>query len=218
MATRSQSRPNAFPTYHEEKVLLNEGYSLIAGLDEVGRGPLAGPVVAGLAILPHNPKGRWLRLIRDSKQLSSAARENALAHLQDAGTILRTGICSSEEVDAIGIAPATRLAMCRALDDLLDAPQYLLLDAFPLPDVPIPQKPIIKGDEKCLSIAAASIVAKVTRDSIMAQEEVSHPGYGFSRHKGYGTREHLQNIERLGPCPIHRFTFAPIKTLYSRAT
>ena len=207
---KRRSRPQA-PTYDEERFLLDQGYSLVVGMDEVGRGPLAGPVVAGLAILPSDPKGEWVDLIRDSKQLTPAQRERADAELHKQASALEVGVCSPHEVDELGIVGATQLAMRRALDSVALLPQYLLLDAFPLPDVDIPQKAIIKGDAKCLSIAAASIVAKVARDRLMCLEEEAHPGYGFARHKGYGTREHIRNLQLLGPCPIHRRSFAPVK-------
>jgi len=208
---RQSDSNRRLPTYREEAALLSRGYSLVAGLDEAGRGPLAGPVLAGVAILPPNPRGEWTKLVRDSKQMTPAQRENAYQHLQEACVALEVGICGPEEIDALGIVPATRLAMKRALDSLALLPQYLLLDAITLPRVPVAQKSIIRGDASCLSIAAASIVAKVTRDRIMRDADLAYPGYGFASHKGYGTREHLDNIERLGPCPIHRFSFAPIK-------
>lgn len=199
------------PTYNEEASLLAQGYSLVAGLDEVGRGPLAGPVVAGVAILAPNPRGKWLRLIRDSKQLSALQREVALEHLRKHALALEVGVCSSTEVDRLGIAPATRLAMSRALEALHMSPQFLLLDAFPLPEVALPQKAIVRGDSLCYSIAAASIVAKVTRDRMMTQADQAYPGYGFARDKGYGTRAHIDSLKSLGPCEIHRYSFAPIK-------
>ena len=199
-------------TYDEEAALLLDGYSLIAGLDEAGRGPLAGPVVAGVAILPHNPVGRWTDKVRDSKQLKPVQREDALKYLQDVALGLHAGIATAEEIDTLGIVPATNLAMQRALDGLALQPQFLLLDAFPLPNVALPQKPIIRGDATCLSIAAASIVAKVTRDRLMVEEDDAHPGYGFAQHKGYGTSDHISSIQRIGPCPIHRYSFAPIST------
>lgn len=199
------------PTYRLEKALLVDGCVGVAGVDEVGRGPLAGPVLAGVAILPENPRGSWTRLVRDSKQLSAKQREAALEGLQQAGAVLRVGECSSQEIDEIGILNATKLAMKRAIDSLLIQPQHLLLDAIKLPSVDIPQTSIIKGDAKCLSIAAASIVAKVTRDGMMEQMDVKYPGYGFSSHKGYGTKFHMESLNRLGPCPIHRFSFAPVR-------
>lgn len=206
---RRARRPS--PSYREESALLGLGYRLIAGLDEVGRGPLAGPVVAGVVILAPEPKGRWVRLVRDSKQMSAAERERALPYIQEHALGAETGVCTAAEIDEMGIAEATRLAMRRALGRLALMPQFLLLDAFPLPEVDIPQNPIVHGDALCLSIAAASVVAKVTRDRMMARHDSTYPGYGFARHKGYGTGEHRRNLERLGPCPIHRYSFAPVR-------
>ena len=203
------------PTYREEASLLGQGFSVLAGLDEAGRGPLAGPVVAGMVILPPRPKGRWVRLIRDSKQMTPKQREQALRYLQDVALALEAGMSSPLEIDTIGIVGATRLAMERALNRVPLFPQFLLVDAFSLPEVRIPQRPIVHGDQLCLSIAAASIVAKVTRDRIMQREDATYPGYGFAKHKGYATRAHLLNLRRLGPSPIHRFSFAPVKELAS---
>lgn len=211
MSQGPQRKLQATPTYREEASLFRQGYSLVAGLDEVGRGPLAGPVVAGIAILSPRPKGRWVSLVRDSKQLTAAQREYVLPYLQEVALALQVGICSPREVDQRGIVEATRMAMQRALNSLPLLPQYLLVDALSLPAVAIPQKAIIHGDALVLSIAAASIVAKVTRDRLMAEEEAAHPGYGFAQHKGYATRQHLRNLRRLGPCPIHRFSFSPVK-------
>ena len=199
------------PTFREEAALLGQGYSLVAGLDEAGRGPLAGPVVAGVAILPPNPDWPWIGLIRDSKQMTPSQRERALGYLQDAAVALEAGISSPKEIDELGIVAATRLAMQRALNSLALLPQFLLLDAFPLPGVGIPQKPIVHGDSLCLSIAAASVVAKVTRDSIMEEQDALYPRYGFAKHKGYPTREHLDNLRDHGPCLIHRYSFAPVR-------
>ena len=204
------------PTYREEDALLREGYSLLGGLDEVGRGPLAGPVVAAVVVFPSRPAGKWTELIRDSKQITPTQRERVLPYLQDHAVGLEVGISSSLEIDRIGIVGATRLAMKRAIDSLALRPQFLLIDALTLPDVPIPQKAIIHGDALCLSIAAASIAAKVARDRIMAEEDVINPGYGFAGHKGYGTAEHIRNLRRLGPCPIHRYSFAPVRELAGR--
>ena len=209
---KKRPRPQA-PTYDEERFLLDQGYSLVAGMDEVGRGPLAGPVVVGLAILPSDPRGEWVDLIRDSKQLTPSQRERAAAELETQASALEIGVCSPHEVDTLGIVGATQLAMRRALDSVALLPQFLLLDAFPLPNVDIPQKAIIKGDAKCLSIAAASIVAKVARDRLMCLEDEAQPGYGFAKHKGYGTREHMRNLQLLGPCPIHRRSFAPVRDM-----
>jgi ribonuclease HII len=216
MAKRQRSPRRTAPTYWEEEGLLAQGYALVGGLDEVGRGPLAGPVVAAVVVLPSRPRGRWARLIRDSKQTTPKQRERVLPHLQDHAVGLEVGISSSGEIDRIGIVAATRLAMRRAIDSLAIRPQFLLIDALTLPDVPIPQKAIIHGDALCLSIAAASIAAKVARDRIMVDEDVMNPGYGFAQHKGYGTAEHFRNLRRLGPCPIHRYSFAPVREMAGR--
>lgn len=199
------------PTFEEEARLLTRGYSLVAGLDEVGRGPIAGPVVAGVTALPPDLRADWADRIRDSKQMTAAQREEVFPHILDGALVVGTGMSSPREIDERGIVGATRLAMQRALESLPLLPQFLLLDAFPLPNVPIAQKAIVHGDSLCLSIAAASIVAKVTRDRMMEDEDAAYPGYGFGEHKGYCTREHLRNLRRLGPCPIHRYSFAPVK-------
>ena len=208
MKVRSDSR--ATPTYREEAHLLAQGCSLVAGLDEVGRGPLAGPVVAGVVILPPNPRGHWVKLVRDSKQMTPAQRNYVMPYLREKALGIETGESSSREIDELGIVRATRLAMQRALDGLALLPQFLLLDAFPLPDVHIPQKAIVHGDALCLSIAAASVVAKVTRDRFMEEQDALYPSYGFARHKGYATQEHLRKLRANGPCPIHRYSFAPV--------
>ncbi len=199
------------PTYDEEARLLSEGYSFVAGLDEAGRGPLAGPVAAGVAVLPPNPTGHWVGLVRDSKQLTPAQREDALSHMREAALTLEVGTASSDEIDEIGIVGATRLAMRRALDRLSFQADFLLLDAFPLPGEYTPQKAIVRGDSLCLSIAAASIAAKVHRDQIMREADETYPGYGFASNKGYSTPEHIRNLARLGPCAIHRYSYAPVR-------
>ncbi len=201
------------PTYDEEAALLEDGYAVIAGVDEAGRGSLAGPVMAAAAVLPVHPKGKWLLDIRDSKQLTPRRRLAALETMNEASATLATGSASADEIDTIGIIEATRAAMTRAIDALPVRPDFLLLDATLLPDVAIPQNSIIKGDAKCLSIAAASIAAKVTRDSMMRDLDDEYPGYGFAQHKGYATRQHLDGLEDLGACPIHRRTFAPVRRL-----
>ena len=201
------------PTYAEEAALIESGYTLIAGLDEVGRGTLAGPVVAGAAILPLRPKGDWLSGVRDSKMLTPHQREASVYTMEMASVTMCTGAATSREIDSVGIVEATRVAMARAIDALPIRPQFLLIDALLLPDVDLPQRAIIKGDAKCLSIAAASIVAKVTRDAMMRDADTSYPGYGFAQHKGYATQQHRDALEQLGPCDIHRFTFAPVRRL-----
>ncbi len=213
MTSRALSTDDAIShaPYDEEEALLDRGFSYVAGIDEVGRGPLAGPVVAGVVILPPRPQGAWLDGITDSKAMTAAQRERSYEAILENVWASATGEASAPEIDGIGIVPATALAMRRALDGLALMPQFLLIDAFPLPDVDIPQKAIVKGDALCLSIAAASVVAKVTRDRIMAEVDLDYPQYGFASHKGYGSAEHIRKIETLGPCPVHRYSFAPIR-------
>ena len=204
-----RKRPGPVPNLKEEASLLAAGYSLVAGLDEVGRGPIAGPVVAGAVILPPPPRRHWMRGIRDSKELTASQREELAPIIEREALGAQVGLSTTGEIDKLGIVRATHRAMERAIDALALEPQHLLLDAFPLPTVPLPQTPIIKGDARCLSIAAASIVAKVARDRMMEEADELYPGYGFSTNKGYATPEHLRAVEELGPSPIHRMTFSP---------
>ena len=199
------------PTFIEEERLRVQGYRLIAGVDEVGRGPLAGPVVAAAVILPYDGKPSWIRLVRDSKQLTPSQRESILNRMMETGIALGVGVVSHEVIDERGIAPATKMAMRHAIEQVSIRPEFLLIDYVRLPDVRIPQKSIVNGDSLCLSIAAASIVAKVTRDRLMVELDSQFPGYGLAQHKGYGTREHLEALRKLGPCPIHRKTFEPVR-------
>ena len=202
------------PTLEEEERLKLQGHLLIAGLDEVGRGCLAGPVVAAAAILPLADD--CLRLfagVRDSKQLSAAQRERLYKVIMEHAVGVGVGVISVGMIDRYNILRATRMAMQQALAVLPMRPTYLLLDAMKLPAVRLPQLSLIKGDARCLSIAAASVVAKVTRDSLMEELDQQYPGYGFARHKGYGTVEHQRALAALGPCPIHRKTFAPVRAL-----
>lgn len=196
---------------HEEEGLWGAGYSTVAGIDEAGRGPIAGPVVAGAAVFSGAIKGPWTGLVRDSKRLTPSQRKTVLPRLVEAAAAISTGSASAAEIDRLGIAPAVRLAMLRALDNLSIAPDFLLLDAFPLPESDLPQKAIVRGDAKCTSIAAASIAAKVERDRVMYELDREYPGYGFARHKGYCTAAHVAALESLGPCEVHRITFAPVR-------
>ena len=211
MPVAQRENVNAPPTFDEETALLALGHRAVAGVDEAGRGPLAGPVVAGAVVLPVDFRPTWLDGVRDSKQLNARQREGLFHRIRESGIGWAAGVVSSEEVDALGIAPATREAMLRAIRGLPEPPGFLLIDAVKLPESGIPYKAIVKGDRKCLSIAAASIVAKVTRDGLMTEEDARHPGYGFAKHKGYPTREHLARLRSLGPCPIHRRSFAPVR-------
>lgn len=179
-------------------------YSLICGIDEAGRGPLAGPVVAGAVILP---KDCEILYLNDSKKLSPAKREALYEEIMEKAEAVGVGMAPPARIDEINILQATYEAMREAVSNLGVSPQLLLNDAVTIPDVSIPQVPIIKGDAKSVSIAAASIIAKVTRDRLMVQYDEILPGYGFAQHKGYGSKEHIEAIRRLGPTPIHRQTF-----------
>lgn len=201
------------PTFKEERALLAQGYSCIAGVDEVGRGPLAGPVMAAAVVLPPRLKAPWVKQVRDSKLLTPKRRETLCRHIEESGIANAVGLVSSEEIDRIGIAPATRLAMQQAVSKLTQTPDFLLIDALKLPAVKLPQKAVVDGDSLCLSIACASIVAKVTRDHLMEEMDALYQGYGFAANKGYGTAEHLAALGRLGPCPIHRRSFAPVREI-----
>lgn len=199
------------PVY--EQRLWAQGYRRVAGLDEAGRGAWAGPVVAAAVVLPVNDSKSFERLagIRDSKQLSAAQREVWLAVIERYALAWSIGIVSAEEIDALGIVPATRKAMALALNALSPAADYLLIDHLRLPDIQVPQYSLPKGDAQVLSIAAASIVAKVTRDRIMSRLAEQFPDYGFAQHKGYGTARHRLALQALGPCAVHRLSFAPLR-------
>ena len=196
------------PTEEFEQEARRCGYRRIAGIDEAGRGPLAGPVVAAAVILPVRCR---LAGVDDSKQLTEAERDRLYAVILEKAVGVGIGSADAHEIDSVNILEATRLAMRRALDNLAPAPDYLLTDAVTLPAVTVPGRPIIKGDALSLSIAAASIIAKVTRDRLMAAYHEAFPEYNFLSHKGYGTAEHLQQLARYGPCAIHRRTFAPVR-------
>ena len=183
---------------------------LVCGIDEVGRGPLAGPVMAGAVILPPDLPILWLN---DSKKLSEKKREELCAQIKENALAWAVGEASCERIDEINILQATYEAMRSAIASLSLRPQVLLNDAVTIPGVDIRQVPIIKGDAKSVSIAAASIVAKVTRDHLMEEYDSVYPGYGFASNKGYGSREHIEAIKKLGPCPIHRRSFISAQTV-----
>jgi ribonuclease HII len=201
------------PNFEHENELKSQGYELIAGIDEVGRGALAGPVVAGAVILPHPANLPWLRLVRDSKELDSRKRESLFDLINNAAVAVGIGIVPSQVIDSVNILKATKLAMMQAVEKLPKQPGFLLIDRVSLSQCPIPQKGITRGDKSCLSIACASIVAKVTRDRMMEELDGLYPGYGFARHKGYGTREHISCLQKLGPSPVHRLYFAPVRNV-----
>lgn len=187
--------------FYEKKY---DAYDLICGVDEAGRGPLAGPVVAGAVILPKDCR---ILYINDSKKLSPKRREALYTEIQEKAISVGVGVIPPEVIDEINILQATYRAMRTALQSLKVQPQLLLNDAVTIPDMLIPQVPIIKGDAKSQSIAAASIIAKVTRDHLMEAYDLIYPEYGFAAHKGYGTAAHIEAIRKAGPCPIHRRTF-----------
>ncbi|MBR1742871.1 MAG: ribonuclease HII [Lachnospiraceae bacterium] len=179
-------------------------YSYICGIDEAGRGPLAGPVVAGACILP---KDAEILYLNDSKQVSEKKRELLYDEITEKAIAWGVGIVSEKRIDEINILEATREAMRQAVERLSVKPDLLLVDAVHIPDIRAKQVGIIKGDERSVSIAAASILAKVTRDRMMAEYDEAFPEYGFAKHKGYGSAFHREKIMELGPCPIHRMTF-----------
>lgn len=189
------------------------GFKWVAGLDEVGRGPLAGPVVAAAVILPRRCR---FQALQDSKQLSQATRERLYDEILARAVGVGIGTANAQEIDDLNILEATRLAMQRALAALVQAPDWLLVDAVTLPLVPLPQRPIIKGDALSRSIAAASIVAKVYRDRLMVDYHHAYPRYNFSVHKGYATAEHVHLLNTHGPCPIHRRSFRPVMDCLAR--
>jgi len=191
-----------------EQALLAEGFTRIAGVDEAGMSPLAGPVVAGAVILP---PGARIAEVDDSKKLDAETRERLAAEIKAKATCWGVGIATPEEIDRLNIYYAGLLAMRRAVEALEPCADALLIDARRLKELPLRQEAIVKGDAKSLSIAAASIIAKTTRDAMMADYDRQYPGYGFAKHKGYPVREHYEALERLGACPIHRRSFAPVR-------
>ena len=201
-----------FPDLCEEFALHATGYARVAGLDEAGRGAWAGPVCAAAVILPLDRTDLLdlLAGVRDSKQLSPARREALLPRILKVAEAVGVGWATPSEVDEVGIVPATRRAMARAVGRLDGQVDALLVDYVHLPEINLPQRALPKADVHCLSVAAASIVAKVTRDRLMVALDEDLPGYGFARHKGYGTRQHREALARLGPSPIHRMSWRPM--------
>ncbi len=197
-------------TFLLEQRLIRQGFSIVAGVDEAGRGPLAGPVVAGCVVLPADCD---YSRFQDSKKLTARRREKRFAELHDCGAHIGVGQCSPREIEEKNILQASLLAMKRAIEDCLPVglPDFLLIDGtFPVP-ITLPQQTLIKGESKSASIAAASIIAKVTRDRLMAQAHADFPHYNFMKNQGYPTREHREAIADFGPCPLHRRTFKGVR-------
>lgn len=210
--TRIRFIPPAAPSLEFEQALWQASVLRVAGLDEAGRGCWAGPVAAAAVILPPDPRVlNTLCGVRDSKKMSARQRERWAECIRGTALAWGVGLAEAGEIDALGIVPATRLAMRRALDGLNLEPQHLLVDALRLKELPLPQTALIKGDARSLSIAAASVLAKTRRDMLMIEMDMQFPGYGFAAHKGYGTRAHRAALDALGACPQHRFSFAPLK-------
>ena len=211
MGKEIQELKKNYPTLDEERKLWRAGFARVAGLDEAGRGALAGPVVAGAVILPANSRraGLWAE-VQDSKLLSPPRRQELADRIREQAAAWSLGEASDAEIDAHGIAPVTRLAMRRAVQALSPSPDHLLLDWVQLKSLNLPQLSFTKGDLRIVSIAAASILAKVHRDRLLCQLHDQFPAYGFRSHKGYAARTHLAAIEKLGPCPAHRRSFSPL--------
>ena len=210
-AARQRFDPACIPTQPDlsfEQSLWQAGFQAIAGIDEAGRGALAGPVAAAAVILPCvEGLPQKLAGVRDSKQMTARQRSIWADRIRCTVLAQAVGFASAQEIDQIGIAPATRLAAQRALDLLARQPVYLLLDCLFLPDNTLPQTALIKGDQRSLSIAAASVLAKTARDALLTEISIQYPGYDLEVHKGYGTLRHRRAIQSLGPTPFHRLTF-----------
>jgi ribonuclease HII len=203
-------------TLQYERTLIRTGYPLVAGLDEAGRGPLAGPVVAGCVILPQSCE---FSRFKDSKVLTAAKRQSLYEYLHECGAYIGFAIVSPEEIDQVNILQASLLAMARSVSHLTEkekkTPDFLLVDGKFTAPLDLPQKALIKGESKSASIAAASIIAKVVRDQLMVEYHQKFPKYNFARHKGYPTKAHIEALHQLGICPIHRLSFKPVKKLLS---
>lgn len=207
------SRLPDFPTLDIERALWANGALWVAGIDEAGRGALAGPVAAAAVILPQIKHfTQELYGVRDSKKMTANQRESWSTAIRATAVTFGVGLASAQEIDTLGILPATKLAAHRAVEQLSVVPDHLIIDHFRLSELPIPQTSITKGDVISLSIAAASILAKITRDALLRDLDKKYPGYGFAHHKGYGTAAHRDTIKTLGATPIHRMSFAPLKT------
>jgi len=201
------------PSFGEERILEAKGYRDVAGVDEAGRGALAGPVVAAAVILTLNKILPFISKVRDSKKLTPLKRESLFYRIHESAIAVGIGMSDLDIIDTLGIIAATRLAMKSAIEQLSPPADFILVDYLRLPEVDLPQKGIIRGDDLSYSIACASIIAKVFRDRLMIRIDKEYSGYGIANHKGYGTREHVECLRRLGPCAIHRKTFSPVREM-----
>ncbi len=217
MAKKKQrkSPSTKIPTYEREQDLISRGYLVIAGVDEVGRGPLAGPVMAAAVVLP-SAHLDWFDDVRDSKLLTAAKRALLAPVIRREALAFGIGIATVAEIDKFGIAKATMWATVRSVRKLALKPAYILTDNVKLKGIGLPYDAVPEGDTLCLSIAAASVVAKVARDEIMTEMDERYPQYGFAQHKGYATAEHMRQIYQIGVCDIHRKTFFPAKEILMR--
>ena len=211
MRSGGDQRQRPRPDRVNELALWRAGYRRVGGVDEVGRGPLAGPVVVAAVILPPFFEASWLADVRDSKEMTPARRERLACRIRAEALAVGVGLRSSQQIDRLGLAAATRAAAADAIGLLALPPDFLLLDAFLHRPAEQDQMALIDGDALCCSIACASIVAKVARDRILAGLDRRFPGYGLAAHKGYGTASHLAALAALGPSPIHRRSFAPVR-------
>lgn len=215
MTPRLKFNPDLLPERPNlafESDLWGQGIALVAGVDEAGRGALAGPVAASAVVLPPGQDDLMALLsgVRDSKVMTPTAREAWAEVIKTVARAWGVGMAGPDEIDRLGIVPATCLAAARALEYLGVSPEHLLVDYLTLPNVSVPQTPLVKGDGRALSIAAASILAKTARDALLVDLDHTYPGYGFASNKGYATRAHRQAILALGPCAVHRRSFAPV--------
>lgn len=205
------------PHIEFEKQLWEDGIQIVAGLDEAGRGAWAGPVYAAAVVLPNDERiCDLLEGVRDSKRMTARQRQRWENCIKSASIAWSVASASNEEIDEIGIVPATCLAMQRAISDISNPPGYLLVDYINIQDCSSPQLSIPKGDCQSLSIAAASVLAKVSRDAFMVELDRQYPAYGFARHKGYGTKMHRESLQEKGPCSVHRRTFHPVSDYYDK--
>ena len=208
-----QERKRLLSLYDYERLAWAQGLEIVAGVDEAGRGPLAGPVSVAAVILPHELE---LPHLNDSKKLSPERREELFAEIQEKAIAIGTALVDAKTIDRVNIYQATINGMYEAIFALRPEPQQVLVDAVPLAALTMSSRAIIKGDAKSASIAAASIIAKVTRDRLMDEYDRQYPEYGFAAHKGYGTAQHMEALRKYGPCPIHRTSFEPIKSMFAQ--